>query len=333
MMHQSIFPSLLALLVLVCPAFADDGSRPSLSLPLNCVIGTDCWVQNLVDFDSSNGIRDPYCGSASFNKHKGTDFRVRTTKDLSKEIPVLSMADGTVVALRNSMAEKLVESDADLKFVENKECGNGVFIRHEGGWSSQICHLAKGSVRPKKGEKVKRGDVIGLMGLSGHTTFPHVHVTVRKGKTVIDPMTGLAQSDACSPNAGLTEKSLWTQEVRARMPLQFTAILETGYSSSRPSTSRLLKGKSGPVLADGPLIFYAKFINVRKGDRIDLTVKGPNGVFATSRGKPLDRAKATWTQYTGKKGAVPAGSAYSGSVTLFRNGKPLLKRDNIKISF
>jgi hypothetical protein len=48
--------------------------------------------------------------------------------------------------------------------IAGKECGNGVLIEHEGGWRTQYCHMAKGSVRVKPGDQLTTGQPIGLVG-------------------------------------------------------------------------------------------------------------------------------------------------------------------------
>ena len=52
-----------------------DGSL-SLSLPIACKIGETCFVQNYVDVDPGPGVRDYMCGSATYQAHAGTDFRL-----------------------------------------------------------------------------------------------------------------------------------------------------------------------------------------------------------------------------------------------------------------
>lgn len=55
------------------PPAADD--RPiTLSLPIACTPGTDCWVVNYVDLDPGPGRRDYRCGEMSYDGHKGTDI-------------------------------------------------------------------------------------------------------------------------------------------------------------------------------------------------------------------------------------------------------------------
>ena len=305
---------------------------PSLSLPLKCKLGVDCWIQNLVDFDAGPGWRDPFCGTASFNKHKGTDFRVRSIPDLKKNVPVYAMVAGKVVGLRNSMEDNLVEGDKDIAAIKGKECGNGVMVEVGKGWTTQYCHMAKGSVSVKKGDTIKRGDVLGMVGLSGHTTFPHIHVTIRKGKKVIDPMTGLAQNAGCSVQKGLNEKSLWDTSVRKQITGEPSALIATGFTSARVKSSQVLKGEVPKAEQKGPLIFYANFINLKKGDRVALIINGPDGTFVESKGKPLAGPKAVWTAFSGKRGGVPSGT-YSGITKLIRDGEVVTESEAVEISF
>ena len=68
-----------------------------------------------------------------------------------------------------------------------KECGNGVVIAHDQSWETQYCHLKQGSISVKVGNTVQVGDVLGKIGLSGRTPFPHVHISVCHNGTRIDP--------------------------------------------------------------------------------------------------------------------------------------------------
>ena len=66
--------------------------------------------------------------------------------------------------------------------------GNKVTIKHEGeeGISTSYAHLKSFIV--VKGEKVKRGDVIGYVGSTGKSTAPHLHYAVCKGGKFVDPI-------------------------------------------------------------------------------------------------------------------------------------------------
>lgn len=63
--------------------------------------------------------------------------------------------------------------------------GNYVKISHEGGFLTNYAHLSKISV--KKGQSVKAGQQIGLVGSTGYSTGPHLHFEVRHNGYVQDP--------------------------------------------------------------------------------------------------------------------------------------------------
>lgn len=79
---------------------------------------------------------------------------------------------------------------------ELKGYGNLVLIRHEGGWVTAYAHNKDLFV--KRGDTVKRGDVIAKAGQTGSVTSPQVHFEVRKGATAMDPMRFLNASTAAN---------------------------------------------------------------------------------------------------------------------------------------
>ena len=61
--------------------------------------------------------------------------------------------------------------------------GNYVILRHGNGYETVFAHMSKRLV--KQGEKIQRGQVVGLMGNTGRSTGPHLHYEVRyKGKPI-----------------------------------------------------------------------------------------------------------------------------------------------------
>jgi murein DD-endopeptidase MepM/ murein hydrolase activator NlpD len=67
--------------------------------------------------------------------------------------------------------------------------GLTVEILHPNGFKSTYAHLGKTYV--KKGQEVKETDLIGEVGLTGHTTGPHTHLELTKDGKNIDPLTVL----------------------------------------------------------------------------------------------------------------------------------------------
>lgn len=64
--------------------------------------------------------------------------------------------------------------------------GNHVIISHGFGYETLYGHMSKINVRP--GQKVKRGDVIGVVGNTGTSTAPHLHYEVIKQGVKINPI-------------------------------------------------------------------------------------------------------------------------------------------------
>jgi len=84
--------------------------------------------------------------------------------------PILSPADGIVEEVIDNIEDNKIGS---VNTVNN--WGNSVVIRHAPGLYSQVSHLKKGSAKIKKGDSVKRGDVLAFCGNSGRSPEPHLH--------------------------------------------------------------------------------------------------------------------------------------------------------------
>ena len=69
---------------------------------------------------------------------------------------------------------------------EVKGYGNLVLIRHDNGFVSAYAH--NGEISVKRGDKVKRGQVVAKSGQSGNVTSPQLHFEIRKGSTPVDPI-------------------------------------------------------------------------------------------------------------------------------------------------
>jgi murein DD-endopeptidase MepM/ murein hydrolase activator NlpD len=95
--------------------------------------------------------------------------------------------DGINVAVPQGTPIKSAE-DGVVAYAGNelKGYGNLVLIRHSNGFVTAYAHASELTV--KKGEQVKRGQVIGKSGATGNVTAPQLHFEVRKGATPVDPM-------------------------------------------------------------------------------------------------------------------------------------------------
>ncbi|MFN2099321.1 peptidoglycan DD-metalloendopeptidase family protein [Altererythrobacter sp. MF3-039] len=94
--------------------------------------------------------------------HSGIDFRAR------HGTPIVAATDGRV-----SGAGRM------------GGCGNAVRLNHEGGLQTRYCHMSRIAVR--RGQSVRRGQVIGYVGSTGLSTGPHLHYEMYRGGRAINP--------------------------------------------------------------------------------------------------------------------------------------------------
>jgi hypothetical protein len=202
-----------------------------LGLPVGCEEGKTCWVVNYPDTTTSPPARDFRCGPRTYDDHDGTDFATADRHAMEAGVPVLAAAAGEVVSARDGEAAGTYLA-LGPGAVERRECGNGVILKH-GRWRTQYCHMRNGSVAVKPGQKVVQGQTLGLIGLSGRTEFPHLHLTVRRFGLVVDPFTGKTLGGGCA--GGEAAAPLW--QPKAAIAYRETAI----YAAASPRVRRARK--------------------------------------------------------------------------------------------
>lgn len=320
------------LLCAIAAPVATADPPPRLSLPLACEPEVTCFVQQYVDIDPSAEARDWRCGSATYDGHSGTDFRLLSAAAAAEGVPVLAAADGVVKGHRDGMADTFV-ADARRGDVDGRECGNGVVVDHGGGWETQYCHLRQGSVRVGKGQRVTRGQPLGEVGYSGLAEFAHVHFSVRHAGKMVDPFSGLRSGEACLAG-GAGAAGLWDDAAASAFTYSDGRLIAVGFTGQRPDVARLEQDHrlDPPTPSSPALIFYARAINLRAGDRLKLSVIGPQGFEVSTESEPFDRNKARWSAFVGKPLRAPRWPAghYQGTAAVVRGGDTVT-RASIKL--
>jgi murein DD-endopeptidase MepM/ murein hydrolase activator NlpD len=99
--------------------------------------------------------------------------------------------DGINISVPEGTSVRAAE-DGTVAYVgdEIKGYGKLVLIRHANGWVSAYANNA--DLLVKKGETVKRGQVLAKSGQTGNVASPQLHFELRKGKTPVDPQQYLA---------------------------------------------------------------------------------------------------------------------------------------------
>lgn len=119
--------------------------------------------ENLRAVASGFGYRsDPFTKVRKF--HAGMDFSAKTGA------PIFATGDGVVQRADNTASGY----------------GNHIVLRHGFGYTTLYAHLSKYNV--KKGQKVKRGDIIGYVGSTGRSEGPHLHYEVHQNGKVVNPL-------------------------------------------------------------------------------------------------------------------------------------------------
>lgn len=97
---------------------------------------------------------------------------------------LLAVADGTVVDTRDGVPDNAIIYKLP-PFAFATGTGNNVIIDIGNNKYACYCHIIPGSINVKKGDVVKEGQVIGLLGNSGQSDIPHLHFEVVTGKPAI----------------------------------------------------------------------------------------------------------------------------------------------------
>ncbi len=119
--------------------------------------------QDLTRMASGYGWRlDPFTKARKF--HKGMDFTS------PRGTPIYATGDGRVIRRDNSASGY----------------GKHVRIDHGFGYVTLYAHLSKYNV--KRGQRVKRGDLIGYVGSTGRSQAPHLHYEVRYNENAVNPI-------------------------------------------------------------------------------------------------------------------------------------------------
>ena len=307
--------------IAVLPFLAGSALAFEMGSPVMCDLGKTCFIQQYVDHDDSSGVRDTACGPRSYDGHQGTDFRLPDQASMMRGTNVLAVAGGKVRATRDGLPDGVFNASGASPS-NGRECGNGVLIDHEGGWSTQYCHLRKSSVVVRKGAAVRKGDVLGQIGQSGKAEFPHLHLTLRRGEKVVDPFDGTPMGTACQAQG----QTLWS--ANSGIAYSPGGIMSAGFQTAVPEyTAIKARSPHGPRFSASvpALVFWAHFFGVEQGDVLASQLIDPGGKTIAEDRFKMAKNRATQFRAVGRKrpgAAWPAG-VYLGRAVLLRNGKPI----------
>ena len=222
-----------------------------------------------------NGGERTYDLESGYN-HQGTDLAAWPfgwVKVAMDQVEVVAAAPGAIVAKVDGNFDRECAADFD----DEREA-NYVVLAHEDGSLSVYGHLKKGSLTKKEvGETVERGELLGIMGSSGYSGYPHLHFEAYDPtENLIDPFAG--------PHNQMNSESWWSEQP----PYYDLELLSVLTHSALPVGGQCRSGERTNVayrFAPGDEIFLAAYLrDLSRKQRVKYTVLEPDGdLFAKGK--------------------------------------------------
>jgi len=137
--------------------------------------------------------------------------------------PVLAVADAVVASVVDGRPEQTPGKYPTNIPLEQAD-GNCVILDLGGGRFAMYAHMQPGSIRVRKGDRVKLGQAIGLVGDSGNSVVPHLHFQVMAGNSSLSA-NGLPYEISAFRVTGKTDGTAAFDEAEEKgTPLAITAL-------------------------------------------------------------------------------------------------------------
>ncbi len=237
-----------------------------------------------VDHDevNPNSLLDWNCGQRTYDGedfgHNGTDFNgvLYPWRTMANDgMIVTAAADGEIIDRHDG------EFDQNCAF-DSEAQANFVVLEHADGKITIYAHMKKGTVTPRKvGDLVEQGDYLGVMGSSGMSSGPHLHLGVQDlSNNLFDPYAGTCNE--------LNAESLWEDQEDYKE--QTILAAEThGAAPEYPPCPEQEKPNLKDVFAASDIIFASATVrDFDNTDEFGVEVLDPSGqaILATTYSDP-----------------------------------------------
>lgn len=258
-------------------------------------------ISNFVDLDSDfpGHLLDYMCNERTYDldsgyNHAGVDYFLWpfAWRMMDQEmIEIVAIAPGTILAKHDGNDDRSCSLGGAI--------WNAVYVQHGDGSVAWYGHMKENSLTDKNvGESVAAGEFLGLVGSSGNSTGPHLHLELRSSSAV--------GADIYEAHAGACRAgdSLW-QDQRAYYD---TALNGVGVHFAEPSMAVSCPdpGQEAAALAEqiplGDPVWFTIFVRdaLDTQPNIDLTLYRPDGQiyhqwsFDYNPGQPTHHPGAFW---------------------------------------
>lgn len=274
-----------------------------LLFPVACRVMTDCWITNHVDLDNNSGRSEDYmCGKKTRDGSLSTHISLGNIQDVTLNMAVIASADGTI----------------DFAGNIGGFCGGRILIDHGGGWESSYCHLNLNTLQVSEGDTVTQGQILGSIGMSGQSSWPHLSFALLRNGMAFDPFSGRTNLEGCSKKS----QPLWAGGMNPLYePAQVTNI---GFTVEALDNDAILRGNIADVTeiaaATPQLTLWAMLMNVMEGDLITMRVLEPSGriLNETETTAQTDRDYFPVIFMTRRNNFIWDNGDYRGSITITR---------------
>ena len=257
------------------------------------------------DQDASAGTIDYAGRSCTYNGHEGTDFVVRTFLDMDSGVAVLSSTNGLVESIRDTFPDRNA-AWADSLYSRY----NHVTVRHADGSKLEYLHLRRNSAVVVPGDSVHVGDTLGLIGSSGYSNYPHLHLGILFQNYYVDPWNGprnnrksLWASQSAHPGAAPSRIAAVGLH-KLGLPGITLAALDHDTDKFGLTTARTVSTSTDT------LVMWVRF-QAKAGDSLIWTIRTPQGDVAYSYKEKLDGDRCGWRNW--RWAAFPKGLGVPGT--------------------
>lgn len=224
-------------------------------------------ISNFVDAAMAMGtLQDYECGTRTYDGHRGVDifsWPFPWNRMAADEIEVVAGAPGTIVSKQDGFPDQSCSTSGGQ--------WNAVYVLQDDGSVAWYGHLKRNSLTARTvGQRVGYGDYLGVMGSSGNSTGPHLHLEVYNAfGQLVDPFEGPCRTKAAYPT--------WLEQP----PYYDSAVnrLQVGDApASLPPCPMLAVPNDVQMLAKGSLGYFTAFYrDQRQGQVSSYRIVRPNG--------------------------------------------------------
>jgi hypothetical protein len=243
----------------------------------------DLYFANFVDLDPGPGTLDWSCGHQTYDGHTGEDSIIRSFREKRIGVPVFAAIDGVVIEVSDNLPDEHVERTMT-------PVDNHVIVSSRGRHVHTVYgHLRRG-VMVRDGQRVVAGQQLGWTASSGHSSWPHLHFTMKLDYEVYEAFAG-----PCRPG-----KSYWrSQPVTPTQPYvrDFTFSRKPFGGRRDPPWDEATR--TGTFPRGDRDIYFRTELAFFDGGPMRITFTRPDGTVAldTVEATPLQGSRATFADW------------------------------------